>query len=73
MTRYSVQRFRAAVLHMYLRMAVIITLPLVLLNFLIIATPDKGLVLSGCAVFTFWLKWRTRRHSDDSLRYATGW
>ena len=47
MTRYSVQRFRAAVLHMYLRMAVIITLPLVLLNFLIIATPDKGLVLSG--------------------------
>ena len=26
MTRYSVQRFRAAVLHMYLRVAMIITL-----------------------------------------------
>ncbi len=70
MTRYSVQRFRAAVLHMYLRLAVIITFPLALLNFLFIATPDRGLVLFGFAVFAFWLKWRTRHHGDDSLRYA---
>lgn len=70
MTRYSVQRFRAAVLHMYLRLAVIIAFPLSLLNFLLIATPDKGLVLFAFAVFAFWLKWRTRHHSDDSVRYA---
>ena len=45
MTRYSVQRFRAAVLHMHLRIAAIVSLPLSLLNFLFIATPDRGLVL----------------------------
>jgi diguanylate cyclase (GGDEF)-like protein len=70
MTRYSVQRFRAAVLHMHLRTAVIISFPLSLLNFLFIATPDRGLVLFGFAVFALWLKWRTRHHSDDSLRHA---
>lgn len=70
MTRYSVQRFRAAVLHMHLRIAVIISFPLALLNFLFIATSDKGLVLFGFAWFALWLKWRTRHHSDDSLRYA---
>lgn len=70
MTRYSVQRFRAAVLHLYLRLAVIISFPLALLNFLFIATPDRGLVLFGFAAFSFLLKWRTRHHGDDSLRYA---
>jgi diguanylate cyclase (GGDEF)-like protein len=72
MTRYSVQRFRAAVLHMHLRIAVLISFPLALLNFLFIATPDRGLVLFVFAGFALWLKWRTRHHSDDSLRYA-GW
>lgn len=72
MTRYSVQRFRAAVLHMHLRIAVLISFPLALLNFLFISTPDRGLVLFSFAWFALWLKWRTRHHSDDSLRYA-GW
>lgn len=70
MTRYSVQRFRAAVLHMHLRIAVLISFPLSLLNFVFISTPDSGLVLFSFALFALWLKWHTRHHSDDSLRYA---
>jgi diguanylate cyclase (GGDEF)-like protein len=57
---------------MHLRIAVIIIFPLSLLDFLFISTPDRGLVLFGFAWFVLWLKWRTRHHSDDSLRYA-GW
>ena len=72
MTRYSVLRFRAAVLHTYLRIAAIISLPASLLNYLFIATPDRGSALLAFALFTLWLQWRTRHHSDDSLRYA-GW
>ena len=72
MTQYSVQRFRAAVLHMHLRIAGIVSLPLSLLNYLFINTPDRGLVLFAFALFVLWLQWRTRHHSDDSLRY-TGW
>ncbi len=72
MTRYSVQRFRAAVLHMYLRIAVLVTLPLSLLYFLFVETPDRGLAPFSFALFALWLKWRTRHDSEDSLRYA-GW
>lgn len=72
MTRYSVQRFRAAVLHMYLRIAAMVTLPLSLLYFLFIETPDRGLAPFSFALFALWLKWRTRHDSEESLRYA-GW
>ncbi len=72
MTRYSVQRFRAAVLHMYLRIAVMVTLPLSLLYFLFVETPDRGLAPFSFALFALWLKWRTRHDSEESLRYA-GW
>ncbi|MBI5889695.1 MAG: GGDEF domain-containing protein [Nitrosomonadales bacterium] len=70
MTRYSVQRFRAAVLHMYLRIAVIVAFPLFLLHFLFIATPDRGVALLAFALYALWLKWRTRRDSEESLRHA---
>jgi len=72
MTRYSVHRFRAAVLHMYLRISVTLAFPLSLVYFLFIATPDKGLVPLSFASFTLWLRWRTRHDSEESLRYA-GW
>lgn len=70
MTRYSVQRFRAAVFHMYLRIALIITFPLSVLYLLFIATPDRGVVAFAFALFVLWLKWRTRHDSEESLRYA---
>ena len=70
MTRYSVQRFRAAVLHMYLRIAVIITLPLSGLYYLLAITPSKGLAAFVFALFALWLKWRTRHESEESLSYA---
>ncbi|ADE12849.1 GGDEF domain-containing protein [Sideroxydans lithotrophicus] len=72
MTRYSVQRFRAAVLHMYLHIAAMITIPLSALYFLLAATPDRGVVPFAFALFVLWLKWRTRHSSEESLRYA-GW
>lgn len=70
MTRYSVNRFRAAVLHMYLRIVVIVTLPLSVVYFLFITTPDRGLVLFTFALFALWLKWRMRHASEESLRYV---
>lgn len=72
MTRYSVERFRAAVLHLYLRLAVIITLPLSLVYYVLEITPSKGLVAFTFALFALWLKWHTRHDSEESLRYA-GW
>jgi diguanylate cyclase (GGDEF)-like protein len=72
MTRYSVHRFRAAVLDMYLRIAVLISIPLSLIYFLFVATPARGGLLFAFGVFAFWLKWRTRRDNEESLRYA-GW
>jgi diguanylate cyclase (GGDEF)-like protein len=70
MTRYSVQRFRAAVLHMYLRITVIVALPMSVLYYLLAITPDKGLALFVFALFALWLRWRTRHDSEESLRYA---
>lgn len=70
MTRYSVQRFRAAVLRMYLRIAVVITLPLSVLYFLFVETPDRGAPLSF-GLFALWLQWRTRNDSEEALRYAS--
>ncbi|OIR19369.1 diguanylate cyclase VdcA [mine drainage metagenome] len=70
MTRYSVERFRAAVFHMYLRVAVAVTFPLSILYFLFVATPDRGAVPFVFALFAMWLKWRTRHDSEESLRYA---
>ncbi len=72
MSQYSVQRFRAAVLHTHLRIAAIVAVPSFLLNLLVIETPDQGLVLFAFATFILWLRWRTRHHGDESLRYA-GW
>jgi diguanylate cyclase (GGDEF)-like protein len=71
MTRYSVQRFRAAVLHMYLRIAVLITFPLSLVYFLFIATPERGLLLFAFGLFALWMKWRTRHDSEESPHYAS--
>lgn len=71
MTRYSVHRFRAAVLHMYLRIAVIVSLPLSVVYFLFIPTPDGGLVLFTFGLLAFWLKWHTRHDSEESLRFAS--
>ncbi|HLY96025.1 MAG: diguanylate cyclase [Sideroxydans sp.] len=71
MTRYSVQRFRAAVLHMYLRIAVVVTLPLSALYFLIVATPDRGLATFVFALSVLWLQWRSRHDSEESLRYVS--
>ena len=70
MTRYSVHRFRAAVLHMYLRIAVIVSLPLSLVYFLFIPTPDNGLVLFTFGLLALWMKWHTRHDSEESLRFA---
>jgi diguanylate cyclase (GGDEF)-like protein len=70
MTRYSVERFRAAVLRMYLRIAVLLTLPLSLMYYLLDATPDRGLVALLFAFFLLGLRWRTRHDSEESLRYA---
>ena len=70
MTRYSVLRFRAAVLDMYLRIAALLTLPLAVLYYLLDETPDRGLVALFFALFVLWVKWRTRHDSEDSLRYA---
>jgi diguanylate cyclase (GGDEF)-like protein len=70
MTRYSVQRYRAAVLRMYLRIAVLLTLPLSGLYFLLDRTPDRGAVALVFALFVMWLRWRTRHDSEESLRYA---
>jgi diguanylate cyclase (GGDEF)-like protein len=70
MTRYSVHRFRAAVLHMYLRIAAIVSLPLSVVYFLFIPTPDNGLVLFTFGLLALWLKWRTRHDSEGSLRFA---
>lgn len=70
MTRYSVQRFRAALLRMYLRIAVLLTLPLSLMYYLLDATPDRGLVALLFVLFLLALRWRTRHDSEDSLRYA---
>ena len=71
MTRYSVHRFRAAVLHMYLRIAVIVSLPLSVVYFLFVATPARGGLLFTFGLFALWLKWRTRHDSEESLRYAS--
>jgi diguanylate cyclase (GGDEF)-like protein len=70
MTRYSVQRFRAAVLHMYLRIAAIVSLPLSVVYFLFIPTPDGGLVLFTFGLLALWMKWHTRHDSEESLRFA---
>ncbi|HAF44522.1 MAG TPA: hypothetical protein DCK83_06170 [Gallionellaceae bacterium] len=70
MTRYSVERFRAAVLRMYLRIALLLTLPLSLMYYLLDATPDRGLAALLFAFFLLGLRWRTRHDSEDSLRYA---
>jgi len=71
MTRYSVHRFRAAVLHMYLRIAAIVSLPLSVVYFLFIPTPDDGLVLFTFGLSALWLKWHTRHDSEESLRFAS--
>lgn len=68
MTRYSVQRYRAAVLRMYLRISVLLTLPLAALYFLLNQTPDRGAVALGFALFFMWLRWCTRHDSEESLR-----
>ncbi|MDP1635289.1 MAG: diguanylate cyclase, partial [Gallionellaceae bacterium] len=70
MTRYSVHRFRAAVLRMYLRIAAIITLPLSVLYFLLDMTPDRGAVSFAFFVFALWLQWRTRHDGEESLRFV---
>lgn len=69
-TRYSVRRFRAAVLQMYLHIATLIALPLSALYFLFFATPDRGAAPLAFALFALWLRWRTRHDSEESLRYA---
>ncbi len=71
MTRYSVQRFRAAVLQMYLRIAVIVTLPLSVLYYVLAITPSKGLAAFAFALFALWMKWRARHDSEESLGYAS--
>jgi diguanylate cyclase (GGDEF)-like protein len=70
MTRYSVQRYRAAVLRMYLRISVLLTLPLAALYFLLNQTPDRGAVAFGFALFFIWLRWNTRHDSEESLRHV---
>lgn len=68
MTLYSVQRFRAAVLRMYLRIALLVTLPLSVLYFVMDQTPDRGAVSFAFVLFIIWLKWRIRNDSETSLR-----
>lgn len=70
MTRYSVHRFRAAVLHMYLRIAALVSLPLSVIYFLFIPTPDDGLVLFTFGLFAFLLKWYIRHEGEGSLRFS---
>jgi diguanylate cyclase (GGDEF)-like protein len=70
MTRYSVHRFRAAVLRMYLRIAAIVSLPLSVVYYLYIPTPDDGLVLFAFGLLALWLKWHMRHDSEESLRFA---
>jgi diguanylate cyclase (GGDEF)-like protein len=70
MTRYSVFRFRAAVLQMYLRIAAIVSLPLSVVYFVFIPTPDDGLVLLTFGLLALWLKWHTRHDSEESPRFA---
>jgi diguanylate cyclase (GGDEF)-like protein len=72
MTRYSVHRFRAAVLHMYLRIAAIVSLPLSVVYMLFIPTPDNGLVLFTFGLLALLLKWHIRHDGEESLRFA-GW
>ncbi|MDO8988751.1 MAG: GGDEF domain-containing protein [Sideroxyarcus sp.] len=72
MTRYTVHRFRAAVLRMYLRMSVLIALPLSLVFMFFIPTPDKGLLPLAFALFALWLNWRMRQDSEEPLRLAGG-
>lgn len=72
MTRYSVERFRIAVLRMYLRLAVIISIPLFLFYHFYLVTPDRGWVLLCFAAFSLWLKMRIQQQSEASLHYA-GW
>ncbi len=70
MTKYSVQRFRAAVLRMYLRIAVFVALPLSAVYSFIAETHDRGLPAFVFALFALWLQWRTRHDSEESLRYV---
>jgi diguanylate cyclase (GGDEF)-like protein len=70
MTRYSVHRFRAAVLHMYLRIAAVVSLPLSVVYFLFIPTPDDGVVLFTFGLSALWLRWHTRHDNEESLRFA---
>ncbi|MBI5007053.1 MAG: GGDEF domain-containing protein [Nitrosomonadales bacterium] len=70
MTRFSVQRYRAAVLRMYLRIAVLLALPLSALYYLMDETPDRGLVSLLFALFVMWLRWHTRHDSEESLYYV---
>ncbi len=72
MTRYSVQRFRTAVLLMYLRIAIFITLPLSVLCFLFMVTPDRGLLPFVFTMFALWLRRRTRHGRDESQNHS-GW
>jgi len=58
------------VLRMYLRIAVLLTLPLSLMYYLLDATPDRGLVALLFALFLLALRWRTRHDNEDSLQYA---
>lgn len=71
MTRYSVHRYKAAVLRMYLHFAVLISIPLSVVYFFFIATPARGGLLFAFGVFALWLKWRTRQDGEGSLRYAS--
>lgn len=72
MTRHSVQRFRAAVLRMYLRIAVFITLPLSVMFVALDMTPDHGAFAFLFSLYALWLQWRLRHLGEESLRYA-GW
>lgn len=72
MTRYSVHRFRAAVLHMYLRIAALVSFPLAVMYFLFVTTPARGGLLFAFGLFALWLKWRTRHDNEGVLRFA-GW
>jgi diguanylate cyclase (GGDEF)-like protein len=71
MTRYSVHRYKAAVLRMYLHFAVLIAFPLSVVYFFFIATPARGGLLFAFGVFALWLKLRTRQDGEGSLRYAS--
>ncbi len=70
MTLQAVQRFRAAVLQMYLHIAVLVALPLSALYFLFFSAPDRGAAPLAFALFALWLRWRTRHDSEESLQYA---